>query len=158
MLNKKTVFIVGAGASCEAELPAGDKLKEHIATALDIRFDDWGQRQVSGDTVIMQCIWDQVTGPDGRRGDANPLRKKAIFIRDNVRFGAISIDNFIDAHKKDGEIEFVGKLAIARSILQAEAKFKLKVVNDGNGRFDPTRMINTWYMFIHQLLTENLDK
>lgn len=35
---------------------------------------------------------------------------------------SISIDNFIDSHKGDKEIELCGKLAIVRAVLEAEAK------------------------------------
>lgn len=56
MFKSKTVFIVGAGASCEAGLPSGDTLKERIAELLDIRFNDWGSDQISGDRRIVKAL------------------------------------------------------------------------------------------------------
>ncbi len=45
----KTVFVIGAGASKEANLPTGIELKDKISALLDIRFD-WHD-QKSGDEV-----------------------------------------------------------------------------------------------------------
>ena len=48
---------------------------------------------------------------------------------------AISIDNFIDTHGENKLIELCGKLAIVRTILEAEAKSTLIVdKRQGNGQ------------------------
>jgi len=58
--DRKTVFIIGAGASKEAGLPVGSDLKKVIARALDIRFKDLGQ-MVSGDNCIYQAFLEMIS-------------------------------------------------------------------------------------------------
>ncbi len=50
----KTVYVVGAGASFEANLPTGKELKEEIASLLNIKFDF--HTQMSGDHSIQQAL------------------------------------------------------------------------------------------------------
>lgn len=157
MFKSKTVFIVGAGASCEADLPSGDKLKGQIASLLDIRFDD-GWNQSSGDHAITHALRQVVKLPDGRQGNINPYLQKAWRIRDVVPAAAISIDNFLDAHRGDQAMELCGKLGIVRSILNAEASSKLAPPERGQDRFSLRRLAGTWYVGFFQMLTENVAK
>jgi len=39
MVSKKTTYVIGAGASKEANLPEGSELKDKIARLLDIKHD-----------------------------------------------------------------------------------------------------------------------
>lgn len=150
--NKSLVLIVGAGASFEANLPLGSGLKKRIADLLDIRYDS---RRESGDALIDQAFRVLMQQPDGRAGDINPHLYASWRIRDAMP-QAISIDNFIDAHRGDLLVEKAGKLAIVRSILVAEAKSSLTI--------DPSNIYNrlkfeavqgTWFNSFFQLLTEN---
>jgi hypothetical protein len=69
---------------------------------------------------------------------------------------ASSIDNFLDAHRDDDLIPQVGKLAIVRGVLEAEARSKM-MVDPGNiyNRLDPGALKGTWYNAFFSLLTEN---
>ena len=53
-MDNKTVYVVGAGASYEANLPTGNELKDEIASLLKIKFDF--NTQVSGDYDIQQAL------------------------------------------------------------------------------------------------------
>ena len=53
-MERKTVFVIGAGASSEVNLPTGYELKEKISKLLDIRFD-W-YKQISGDRTITDSL------------------------------------------------------------------------------------------------------
>jgi hypothetical protein len=153
-MSTKTVFVIGAGASQEVDLPTGYELKSKISRLLNIRFD---HDQISGDYVITNSLRELVKDPSGRRGDINPYLHEAWHIRDALPL-AISIDNFIDNQRENEKIALCGKLAIARSILEAEKKSKLFF-----GRFDRNPEINfgtiedTWYLSFFQLITENCD-
>ena len=94
-MSGKTVFIVGAGASKEARLPTGNELKKAISNLLDIRFDEFGTKQISGDRLITQALRAFVKLQDGRNGNIDPYLDEAWHIRDALP-QAISIDNFID--------------------------------------------------------------
>ena len=113
--NKKTLFVVGAGASNEAKLLIGSKLTESIASALNFRFDR--RDVVSGDDLIFQVIVKEANDLSNR--NINDYVQASHRIRDAMP-QAISIDNFIDQHSEDKQIELCGKLAIVREIFRAE--------------------------------------
>jgi hypothetical protein len=152
MKNKKLTLIVGAGASKELGLPVGTELRDKIASLLNITFD-YNQLK-SGDSRICSAIESAVRRPDGR-GDINPHLHAAWRIRDAMP-QAISIDNFIDNHQGDEKIELCGKLAIVRSILEAEKKSTIYV--DPNNNRNQINFLNTeacWLNSFTRLLTEN---
>ncbi|MGO8061310.1 hypothetical protein ACC716_24295 [Rhizobium johnstonii] len=121
MFKRKTVFIVGAGASKEVGLPVGDELKNSIAGKLKIRFDD-GYNQSSGDKKIFEALRLIVNERGGR--DINPLCQSGRIIASAMP-QAISIDNFLHTHANDADIVLMGKLGIAASILEAERSSKI---------------------------------
>lgn len=116
-MNGKTVFIIGAGASKEVNLPTGYELKQTISKLLDIRFEHWNQ--ISGDRLIRNAFELITQQSDGREGDINPYLKESWHIRDALPL-AISIDNFIDSQRDNEQIALCGKLGICRAILEAE--------------------------------------
>jgi len=153
---KKTVFVIGAGASNEAKLPIGYELKKTISNLLDIYIDVFQQK--SGDRLIKRALELHVQKEAGQTGDIASFLNEAWLIRDALPL-AISIDNFIDAHKDNERIALCGKLAIVRSILEAEKKSRLyyeKSSQDINVDFKS--LDKTWYLSFFQLLTENCQK
>lgn len=158
MFKSKTVFVVGAGASCEAGLPSGGDLKSEIARVLDIRFDEWGDNLVSGDRKLVETLRRAARDAGDPRGLINPYLQKAWRIRDVVPAAAISIDNFLDAHRGDAAMELCGKLGIVKSILDAERKSKLKPREAGEPDFTLRDLTGTWYVGFLQMLTEGIRK
>lgn len=157
-MSDKTVFVIGAGASKEAKLPAGIELKGQIAKLLDIRYGLGGQQQKTGDFIISNALEEHVKTADGRRGDINPYLHESWHIRDALPL-AISIDNFIDSQKGNDKLALCGKLAIVRAILEAEKNSILyfkKERADSNINFK--KLEQTWYLPFFQLLTENCGK
>ncbi len=149
---QNTVFVVGAGASKEANLPTGDELKEKISKLLDIRFDEFGHRRISGDSVIFEALSSHVNQLNDGRIDVNAFLDEAWHIRDALPL-AISIDNFIDAHRDNDKIALCGKLAIVRSILSAERQSHL--FSSSSSSPDSRNLENTWYIPFFELLTKN---
>ena len=154
MLAKKTVFIVGAGASHELDFPTGDVLRQEIAALLNITFPD-GYNQKDGDYEIQQVLRNFAS----RKGlrDINGLLHKCWLIRDALP-GSISIDNLLDAHRNDPEISQIGKLAIAKAILRAERKSKLFNKRDPHKPFKLADVAETWLIPLLQILTEGVPK
>ena len=157
MGDLKTSFIVGAGASCEANLPTGEGLKRSIATMLDIKFDRQGNR-ISGDELIRDALALSVGSSNPTSQGIEPYIKAAWRIR-NAMPQAVSIDNFIHAHQGDDKIELCGKIGIVRSILQAEKNslLRFKTAN-GSSSVSFHAVENTWFNRFFQLLTENCDR
>lgn len=154
MSNKNTLYIVGAGASSEVNLPTGEKLKDEISSSLDIRFND-GYSQSNGDRVIAQALRLHVESCDPPSKDINPHLHSCWRIRDAMP-QAISIDNFINNHSGDKQIELCGKLAIVRSILSAEKDSDLYVDKSNSyNKMDFQFLEKTWYSSFLKLLTEN---
>lgn len=150
-MSNKTVFVIGAGASAEANLPTGFELKQKISNLLDIHWD-FG-RQQSGDFIICDALFEYERKLENSNGDITPFINEALHIRDALPPLAISIDNFIDAHRDNPKIALCGKLAIARAILNAEKNSSL-FGKDGHGiNFDS--IAGTWYLPFFQLITEN---
>ena len=118
-MNTESVYIIGAGASKEADLPTGIELKSIISKLLNFKFD--GYEMTSGDYIIKNALQEHVKKPDGNRGDINPYLKEALHIKGALPL-AISIDNFIDAHRDNEKLALCGKLSIIRAILSAEKK------------------------------------
>ena len=54
MFNKKTLIVVGAGASKEVDMPTGKELKEIIADALNYEFNN--SSLIKGDRLIYEAI------------------------------------------------------------------------------------------------------
>jgi hypothetical protein len=153
-MKNQTVYIIGAGASKEADLPTGYELKGIIRSLLDIRFE-WGRDQKSGDYLITNALRDYVKGVDGQNGDISPFLKEAWHIRDALS-QAISIDNFIDAHRGNDALALCGKLSIVRSIIQSERNSLLYFTKDRvDSTIDFDRIEKTWYLPFFQIITEN---
>lgn len=155
-MKAKTVFVIGAGASVEAGLPTSILLKGKIAKLLNIKFDHW--KQVAGDPIIADSLIEIEKLSDGTRGDINPYLHEAWHIRDALPLTP-SIDNFIDQHRDNTKIATCGKLAIVRSILEAEKNSKLSFgadMSDQRVHFD--KLEDTWYIPFFHLITENCEK
>lgn len=154
MIERRTTLVVGAGASAECGLPIGAELKGRIAQLLDIRFEH-GHRQQSGDHTVCDALRLAVEQMDPPTRDINPHLHACWRIRDAMP-QATSIDNFIDVHQGDSRIELCGKLAIARSILEAERRSPLYFDPHGSHRAPRFEALQpTWFNSFFQLLTEN---
>ena len=155
-MERKTVFVIGAGASSEVNLPTGYELKEKISKLLDIRFD-W-YKQISGDRTITDSLREFTKDANHQNDELNSYLHEAQHVGDALQL-ALSIDNFIDQHRDNQKIALCGKLAIVKSILEAEGRSLLYFKQD---RIDSTinfkSLEKTWYINFLKLLTENCQK
>jgi hypothetical protein len=153
-LDNKTVFIIGAGASKEANLPTGYELKGRISSLLDMRFDFGRQQQ--GDALIYQALLTHVQDmPGGIKQDVGSYIEEAQHIVDALPL-AISIDNLIDSQRGNEKFALCGKLAIVRSILEAERNSHLFFERVNIFRnIDFAALEKTWYVPFFQIITEN---
>ena len=154
----RTVFVLGAGASCELGLPIGSALKTLIATELDIRFGYGGTRQISGNERITDAFRLAVADFAPPSRDINPLLHICWQLRDAMP-QAISIDNYLDALGDEPLMEICGKAGIATAIVGAEANSRLasRLVS-GSVNTDFAALENTWHNSFCQLLTENCKR
>jgi hypothetical protein len=148
----KTVFVIGAGASKEANLPIGSELTLSISEALDIRYEH-GYNQTRGDPTIVEALRTVATSSNSPSHNMSPWLQAAWHIRDAMP-QAPSIDNFIDSQGGDQKIELCGKLAIVKTVLQAESKSSMFVsFREPDAQLDFSRLQDTWFhRFMHLLL------
>ncbi|MGA9582742.1 MAG: hypothetical protein WBR13_12320 [Allosphingosinicella sp.] len=155
MFRHKTVMIVGAGASCEAKLPAGDELRVRIVNAL--RATDL--HRSFHDVKISQAIAD-ISVKEGGAGQWPQIRAEYLAAAGNIISGlplASSIDHFLDAHAGNKRIELLGKLAIGSTILAAEKSSVL--VTPGLGIvLDPDKIQNTWYAAFGRMVMQGVRR
>lgn len=149
--SRKTVFVIGAGASHEAGLPVGETLKQQIAKILRTK-DDMHLLNLGDRRVLEACA--AKLGINAVH-QVNSLAMAAKLVADGMA-SAQSIDHFLDAHQSRAEVRFVGKLAIVLAILDAERTSRLFI--------DPSNIYNklnygalkdTWYPHFSRLLVEN---
>jgi hypothetical protein len=154
VFRAKTVFVIGAGASVEVSLPVGAQLLKQIANLTHITFDY--NRQASGDRVIVEAL--KIILNEGSSVDKLRAHLHAGWQLGESAKQAISIDNVIDA-LEDPEIELIGKLGIARAILNAEAASPMFQTAERHPQsLQLSNFDNTWYSSSTKLLTENVRK
>lgn len=121
MFKRETVLIVGAGCSAEFGLPVGYGLKDSIANELS----RVGQVDRSSGFIVVnsRAADEHLRWAIERSGQAVGDRNWPIIangLADGIRH-APSIDNYLHLHRDDPAAVAIGKLAIAREIIRAEA-------------------------------------
>jgi hypothetical protein len=139
MVTRPTVFILGAGASAEVQMPTGPKLAEQIASCLNYRIDGLGE--ASGNVEMYRIA--------NRLGDGNAYHQAAAVIRRGVML-ANSIDDFLDTFE-DAPTRTMGKAAIARCILAAERNCDFYVDQGTLQQIDFTVRHNNWFVQLMRL-------
>jgi hypothetical protein len=146
MFHRQTLFVVGAGASAEFDLPVGRELARQIGEVMDIRFE-LGNRPVgTGDMDLYTTLTQQM------RSNVQEYQEAAWLIRDGIAL-AQSIDDFIDLHRSNPFVVQYGKAALAKAILKAERGSRLYVnPRIDSSAFDPAKLADTWLVkFAHML-------
>jgi hypothetical protein len=146
MFKRKTLFVLGAGASFEAGLPFGPEIASRIGRKMDIRFEHFNQPKGNGDFPL----FGQITKSLSDR--PNEFQNAAWTIRDGIVF-AQSIDDFLDQHRSNEFVNVYGKAALAKTVLEAEQQCKLYFNRHANQEmFDVSALASTWYVkFMYML-------
>src|SRR5258708_28551760 len=126
MKNPQTLFIIGAGASKEADLPIGKDLTDIIANRLDFQVKRGGLIAGSGDESILDIFQQRTQTREGIQSYLDAAWR----VRDGIIYSK-SIDSFMDIHRDNEQIQLCGKLSIVKSILEAEQNSKLFIERPG---------------------------
>ena len=145
MFNRRTLFIVGAGASEEAGLPVGTGLANAIRSRLDLGVNSIGN-PTKGDGLLYSQFMKDAPGP------VAGFQRAFNTIRDGILLSN-SIDDFLNVHQKDAPIVEVGKASIVRAILEAERKSRL-FVDRSNIYNKPNylKLANSWFVKFMRVL------
>ena len=152
MFRRKTLFIVGAGASSEFGLPVGRGLADEIGKKMDIRFDFGNKPVGSGDLSIYFQLTNQM------QRNVREFQQAAWLIRDGILL-ARSIDDFVDLHRNDPHATTYGKAAIVKAVLEAERQSSLYFGGrDTPEEFSPGRFPDTWLVKLLQMLGPGIPR
>ena len=152
-MSRKTILVLGAGASKEVGLPIGNELTINISKLLDIE-GDYSNRVKKGDPLIYEALNAHSHAADNN-GSMNDYLRAARHTSEAMP-QAESIDNFIHVHRGDNRIEMCGKLGIIRSILIAERKSSLYFGQAQRKRkIDFSQLNDVWLSKLFKLLTNN---
>lgn len=151
MIPRKTILVLGAGASKEFGLPLGVELIDVVKAKVDFRWQYGHQRIGSGDDYILDSLTAAAAAKDI---DRNLYTRACGKLRGGIDF-SLSIDNYLHSHSNDAELVTVGKIAIAKSILDAEKNSKLWVdKNNPERKFSTKNVSDSWiYQFIKILIS-----
>lgn len=143
MFKRRTLFIVGAGASQEVGFPLGTQLAKLIGQRLGRQVDPETRKTTYNDHSFYDGL--RHTYPN----ETNEYYTAASRIAAGIRL-ANSIDDFLNIHSADERIKTVGKGAIVRSVLEAERKSDLFV--DQSNKLDFSKVEDTWFVKLMRVL------
>ena len=130
MIDKKTVFILGAGASCPYGYPTGAGLRQEICESFKGQYLRHVKATESNSSV--------------RRHKLQEVRN---FVDKFEKSSTKSIDLFLARNKSLAEI---GKYVIAFKVLEAEQKSRFR-----ERSFNPQQ---DWYFYLFNRMTDELEK
>lgn len=146
-----TVFVVGAGASCELGFPDGKELLGRIAKALDLD----PSRNRGSPEIWQACL--RHHSKHNAHQDVQKYVEAGRRLRDAAKI-APSIDNAIDQNSGEEIVEFVGKLGISSEILKAERQ-SLISRDPFTKRKNPLGdEIDHWLYYLGQMLTNEVHR
>jgi hypothetical protein len=150
--EKKTLFIVGAGASYEVGLPIGSELTTIISDSLRRK-----EAGAFGSVLQDGTLSDAVSILASQyAGSLNQLMAAARAISQAMP-QSISIDNFLHTHAHNDAIIMVGKMAIVNAILKAERASKIAVERDTD-QIDFRSIEPSWHSTFCKMLLENVQR
>ena len=158
-MNRRFVYIVGAGASAEAHLPTGDVLRQRIIALLTPIHGDIHARFDLDIHAALVDLTHENKDLNGNQPKTPRHIRAYIEAAERIQSGlplAISIDNFLDSHRDDDCVATVGKLSIAKAILDAERASSLFIQDEHeHSTLNLRELEQTWYIPFFKLVTEN---
>ena len=153
MFKGKTVIVVGAGASTEFGLPDGEGLKKGIHSLLDMEYDHF-EGLKKGDREIWAAIKKYLNDNNLSTQPEDDHYFQACGQICNTLPQSESVDNYIHSHRGHKGIELCAKLAIVRSILDAEKNSNLYIdTSNIYNKIDFKKNESTWLNKFFILLT-----
>jgi hypothetical protein len=150
MFNRKTVFVVGAGAGFDIGMPIGTKLAEIVADKVNVQTDEFGKHTRRGDANLLSIA------SGGDRSKLAALQAAGRIIAGGIQL-TNSIDDFLHLHQGNSEVVRIGKVAIVRAILESEKASPL-FIDPSNiyNRMDLTKLSKTWYVKFMRILSKEV--
>jgi len=113
MFKRHTLFVVGAGASQELNMPVGTDLAKAIHSKLNLKPGEGGANPSGVDMAFIGELLHTYA----------KQQKEWIAVSRLIHNGILlthSIDEFLEIHQDNNLVKGIGKAAIAKCILEAE--------------------------------------
>jgi len=121
MLDKPTVFVIGAGAGFDIGMPLGDDLADLIASGVSFYYEQGNLTKGNG------YIADGLQ----RMAQHQKTSWESFLLAGRMIAGGIkytrSIDNYVHAHSDKEAVKTVAKVAIVQTILEAESQSAIAI-------------------------------
>jgi hypothetical protein len=149
MFKRRTLFVVGAGASKELNMPVGTELAKAIQNKLNVKLD-FGSISSAGDMAFVRELKHAYQQQPGDWFAAGRLIHNGILLTH-------SIDEFLEIHQENELVKSIGKAAIAKCILEAERNSSLfhKPQPHRTG-LDLLKLENTWHVRFMRRLAQGV--
>lgn len=149
---RKTVLVVGAGASCEAGFPSGEALVTAISATTRVIPQTRQEPESAGNPEFFElarrCF--------SRQWPSHTLSADVLRHMRELSAGVIhahSIDNFLALHDDKSKLVFLGKLAIAYNISKFERQSGMYFSDPNIVAITKPMPIGTWYGRFFKALT-----
>jgi hypothetical protein len=159
MFSVPTVFVIGAGAGKEIDMPVGSELSAEIAKRLHIKHKESGEVDSGDAKLAMALNWIAKS----KNENYNDWRTAGLADAQGIGYTR-SIDAYLNAHRDDEKIKVCGKLAITQTIADYERKCAL-YIDEKSGEFaNRSNVQQSWlsdFIFLLQdqiVKSENIDK
>jgi hypothetical protein len=157
MFGRETLFIIGAGAGHDIQMPMGADLAAKAQHA-NIWFES-GQR-TRGNELTIDALR-RLAKKDNGSADANPYFSAGRQIAEGLVGWSSSIDGYLNRHQDQPLVQQCGKLAIAQIILKSEQECHLYVdlrTPHKLGFRDETRVRESWFQLLWSILETGIVK
>jgi hypothetical protein len=161
MFSVPTVFVIGAGAGVEIEMPVGSELSREVGEKLNITHKDHGSELKSGDAYIAAAMH-RIAKAKGE--NYNDWRAAGCSVASGIEYTR-SIDAYLNTHKDNDKVKVCGKLAITQAILAHERQSAVYVEQGATRAFrNRTMVVQSWlsdFLYVIQdgiIASENLDR
>lgn len=154
MIRTRTTLVIGAGASCELQMPSGPDLLARIVAGYD--FSRLGTPAQSRESVILARHLARHAEQLGR--DPQDILRASQRLRQSARV-ATSIDAVLEQYDDDPLVAACGKIAIAFHIGQAETRATLREAPRQEGDLPLLgKPEECWLTWLGQLLTAGVPR
>ncbi|MEO0032976.1 MAG: hypothetical protein RIS94_2734 [Pseudomonadota bacterium] len=154
MIRTKTTLVIGAGASCELQMPSGEDLLARVVAGYD--FSRLGTPAQSRESQFL--IRHLLKQAERMNRDQNDVVRASQLLRNAARVGR-AIDTVIEQVDHDALAVACGKIAIAFHIGQAETRATLREAPRQPGELPLLgKPDEQWLFWLGQLLTAGLPR
>ncbi|MDU0339562.1 hypothetical protein [Bosea rubneri] len=154
MLKSKTLLVLGAGASKEANLPIGVELMPAILSSVRIEPRDFAPPRIGEDLQRALHCQEQARS-SALSHEIQHYSRAYLKMTEGLKL-SISIDNYLDAHQSDYHLQVLGKMGIVMSILKSEKSSQLSI--GAQNKCDVLRVSNKWYAELFKIMNEGISR